>query len=116
MSILQEIASAIRVENTGRQELAASILSDATIAANLATPHLWMSLPNRWRAVALVLQLEHRGVLILASSSFSVTSPALEAVRISLGAAPDRGVLETALRSIRSVLSLPHSDTRRALV
>jgi DNA-binding transcriptional MocR family regulator len=114
--ILQEMASAIRAENTGRQELAASILWDATIAADPAAPHLWMSLLNRWRAVDLVRQLEHRGVLILASSSFSVTSTSSEAVCISLGAAPDRGVLEAALRSIRSLLSQPHCDTRRALV
>jgi len=113
---LREMSAAIGAENTDRQELAASIFYDTRLAANPSAPHLWMSLPNPWRAVDFVRQLEHRGVLIVAGSSFSITSPSSEAVRISLGAARDREVLETALRSIRSVLSQPPPDTRRAIV
>lgn len=113
---LQDVAASIRDENIERQAIAATIFHDQQFQADKHAPHLWLYLPTPWRSIDFTHQCERRGVITLGSSSFSVNSPAAEAVRISVGAAPSRSALEDALTTLRSVLTGGHPNANRAMV
>jgi DNA-binding transcriptional MocR family regulator len=104
---LDGITQAIRSENVERQKLAASILGDVGFAADPHGHHLWLRLPNHWRAAEFAEHADRAGVSIVPSSAFAVTTHPVEAVRISLGVAPDRGALEDGLAQLASLMSQP---------
>lgn len=109
---LDEIAKAISVENVERQKLAATILGEASIAADPHGHHLWLRLPDHWRAADFAEHADRAGVSIVPSSAFATTAHPIEAVRISVGVAPDRGALEDGLTQLASLLSQPSLGTR----
>jgi DNA-binding transcriptional MocR family regulator len=104
---LDEIAKAISAENAVRQKLAASILRDVNFAADPHGHHLWLRLPSHWRATDFAEHADRAGVSIVPSSAFAVGAHPIEAVRISLGVAPDRGALEDGLAQLASLMSQP---------
>lgn len=101
------IAAAIRAENAERQKIAAAALQGAKFAADPEGHHLWLQMPPHWRATDFAQQAERYGVAIVPSSIFSVRNTFAEAVRISLGVAPDRAHLEGSLRLLASLLAQP---------
>lgn len=103
--VLDEIARSIRVENAERQKLAASILGDIGFAADPHGHHLWLRLPEHWRAADFAEHADRAGVSIVPSSAFAVVAHPIEAVRISLGVAPDRGDLEDGLTLLAGLIS-----------
>lgn len=105
--VLDEIARSIRAENAARQKLAASILGDIGFAADPHGHHLWLRLPGRWRAADFAEHADRAGVSIVPSSAFAIASNPTEAVRISLGVAPDRGALEDGLTLLAGLMSQP---------
>jgi DNA-binding transcriptional MocR family regulator len=109
---LDEIAKAISVENAVRQKLAASLLRDVSFAADPHGHHLWLKLPGHWRAGDFAEHADRVGVSIVPSSAFAVTAHPTEAVRISLGVAPDRGALEDGLTQLASLMAQPSLATR----
>lgn len=109
---LDEITRAIRAENAARQALAASILGDATFAADPHGHHLWLRMPPHWRASEFVEHADRSGVAIVPSAAFAVAASPVEAVRLSLGVAPDRAALEDALTLVAGLLSQPSPATR----
>ena len=109
---LDEIAKAISTENAVRQKLAASILRDVGFAADPHGHHLWLPLPGHWRAADFAEHADRIGVSIVPSSAFAVTMHPIEAVRISLGVAPDRGALEDGLTQLASLMAQPSLATR----
>jgi DNA-binding transcriptional MocR family regulator len=109
---LEEIAKAISTENTVRQKLAASILCDVRFAADPHGHHLWLPLPGHWRAGDFAEHADRVGVSIVPSSTFAVAEHPIEAVRISLGIAPDRGALEDGLTQLASLMAQPALATR----
>lgn len=109
---LDEIAKAISTENEGRQRLAATALRGARFAADPHGHHLWLSLPEHWRAVDFAEHADRIGVSIVSSSAFAVGAHPVEAVRISLGVAPDRGALEDGLTQLASLIVQPSLATR----
>ncbi|WP_342713130.1 hypothetical protein AAFG13_20190 [Bradyrhizobium sp. B124] len=109
---LDELARAISDENAARQKLAASILRDVSFAADPYGHHLWLKLPGRWRAADFVEQADRVGVSIVPSSAFAVAMYPIEAVRISLGVAPDRGALEDGLTQLAGLVAQPSFATR----
>jgi DNA-binding transcriptional MocR family regulator len=109
---LDEISSAIRVENAARQEMAAAILKDVSFAADPNGHHLWLNMPSHWRANDFTVHADRSGVAIVPASAFAIASGPPEAVRISLGVAPDRGALEDALILLAELLSQPSIMTR----
>ena len=113
--VLDSIAAAIRAENIERQKLAASILGDASFAADPQGHHLWLSMPSHWRASEFAAHAESWGVSIVPGASFSVAAEAAEAVRLSLGAAPDRAALKEGLSLIAGLIAQP-ALTARAVV
>jgi len=110
--VLDEITAAIREENAERQKLAATLLGEATFAADPHGHHLWLSLPRNWRAGDFAGHADRAGVAIVPSSAFSTAALLPEAVRVSLGVAPDRAALEDALTLLASLLSQPSLATR----
>lgn len=111
---LAEIVTAIREENGRRQALAASILG-AAAAADPQGPHLWLRLPAHWRAEEFAQRASGSGVAIVPGSAFAVAAPAVEAVRLSLGAVPGDEALTDALSKLAGLLSKP-SLAPRAIV
>jgi DNA-binding transcriptional MocR family regulator len=112
---LVEIAKAISAENAVRQKLAASILRGVNFAADPHGHHLWLRLPGHWRAGDFAQHADRVGVSIVPSSAFAVAAHPIEAVRISLGVAPDRGALEDGLTQLVSLMAQP-SLAARAVV
>ncbi|MET3528686.1 aminotransferase-like domain-containing protein [Phenylobacterium koreense] len=109
---LDDIAKAIRAENAERQKLATSILGGFGFAADPHGHHLWMRLPGHWRAVDFAEHADRAGVSIVPSSAFATVAHPVEAVRISLGVAPDRGDLEDALTQLASLITQPSLGAR----
>ncbi len=109
---LDEISGAIRAENAVRQEMAAAILEDATFAADPNGHHLWLDMPSHWRADDFTVHADRSGVAIVPASAFAIASRPPEAVRVSLGVAPDRGALEDALTLLAELLSQPPTMIR----
>ncbi len=109
---LDEITSSIRAENTERQKLAASILGGLGFAADPHGHHLWLRLPEHWRASDFAEHADRAGVSIVPASAFATVGHPIEAVRISLGVAPDREDLEDGLTQLASLITQPSLSTR----
>lgn len=103
---LDELTQAIRRENAERQKLATAILG-AAFAADPHGHHLWLPLPEGWRAADFAEHADRAGVSIVPASAFATIAHPVEAVRISLGVAPDRGDLEDSLTLLASLMSQP---------
>ncbi len=108
---LRQIASAIREESRARQSLAAVILKDWKYAAEPAGHHLWLTLPKHWNAPGFAALARRSGLGIVAAPAFSVGTSSDEAVRVSLGAAPDRPRLEQGLLLLDRLLHEPQFST-----
>lgn len=102
---LDEVAAAIRRENEARQRLAREVLAGADFDAHPQGHHLWLRLPEPWRRAEFVAQARRSGLSIVASDAFAVVPSPPEAVRVSLGVARDRAVLERALRLLAALLA-----------
>lgn len=109
---LSEITRSIRDENAARQELAASILKGLDYTADPHGHHLWLRLPQHWRAADFAEHADRAGVSIVPASAFATVAHPIEAVRISLGVAPDRGDLEDGLNQLASLITQPSLGTR----
>lgn len=113
---LREAADELMQENAERQKIAAILLHDQQFDANQHGPHLWLKLPAPWRAIDFTNRCERLGVIIVGSSSLSVNSPFVEAVRVSVGAASSKEALRGALTTLRSVIDGGQSNSNRAMV
>ncbi|MDF0490094.1 PLP-dependent aminotransferase family protein [Sphingomonas sp. H39-1-10] len=112
---LTEIVAAIRTENAERQHMAAAIIGEENFAADPDGHHLWLHMPSHWRAAAFADHAERSGVAVVPGSTFSVTPDPVEAVRVSLGTAPDRDVLKDGLSLLAGLMAQP-SLTTKAIV
>ena len=71
-------------------------------------PHLWLPLPEPWRAGQYAATLRQAGVLVRTMDHFAVgRSPAPHAVRISLNAVASLEQLRSGLQTVAAVLSHP---------
>ncbi len=70
--------------------------------------HLWLTVPEPWRAADFALAARNRGVVVTPAEAFVVEREAApHAVRVAIGGARDRAALETALESLAQLLSAP---------
>jgi DNA-binding transcriptional MocR family regulator len=110
---LEAITTAIREESAARQAMAQRSLHDLTFQAHPEGHHLWLRLPERWRQTDLNLYARQSGLALVPSAAFAVgTAP--DAIRVSLGAAQNRTVLERGLDLLATVLS--HGPSALSLV
>jgi len=86
-----------RNEGAARQMIARRLLAGERLQSNPTSHHLWLQLPSRWSSDAFVAQARSRGVVLNASSEFSVTDQPPRAVRLCLGTPRTRAGLEQAI-------------------
>ena len=87
-----------RREIAARQEIACRVLKGFRYQTHPISPHLWVYLPEGWRAEMYVTEAKERGVLVNAADAFAVEhKTSVQAVRICLGPPRSRAELEDAL-------------------
>jgi DNA-binding transcriptional MocR family regulator len=99
------LAEEKRDETRRRNQMARRIL--AGFAGDPAAPHLWVTLPEPWRADEFVATARRRGVGIIPAAAFAVTRQPPEAVRICLGAQTTADRVERALTQLAELLDSP---------
>jgi DNA-binding transcriptional MocR family regulator len=113
--IVDDLTAAIRAENVARQRIACAVLATAGISADPFGHHVWLPMPERWRAADFVEQARRSGIAVVPSSAFATGTDYPEALRLSLGVAPDRETLTEGLKQVASIISRP-SVAARAIV
>jgi DNA-binding transcriptional MocR family regulator len=96
------ILEAVRSEAALRQRLATELLPSA--AGHRNGLHVWQPLPPRWNRHRLIEAARRHGLGVTPSDAFAVEAPAPDAVRISLGAVPDRTRLRDALATLAAII------------
>lgn len=95
------IAKLRREDAARRQALAREVLDGMAVRGDPRAYHLWLELPNTWRADSYVAAAARAGITITAASAFAVGGGhAPNAVRLAL-AGPPMDVLAQALRTLR---------------
>ncbi|MDH5354795.1 MAG: PLP-dependent aminotransferase family protein, partial [Gammaproteobacteria bacterium] len=88
-----------------RQALATEILTGYDIQQQKGSFHIWLKLPEPWRAVEFQSRLLEKSVRVLSAEAFAIGRfPAPQAIRICLSGPSTTGRLEEGLRVIRDQL------------
>lgn len=88
-----------------RQRLAAEVLTGHSLESRPTSLHVWLSLPNAWRAEELQQLAEQEGLAITTASPFMVEqTPPPRRIRLSLGAEPDIQRLRSGLEQLAALL------------
>jgi DNA-binding transcriptional MocR family regulator len=103
---LDAVVAAIRQENNLRQAVAREVLRDLEMRSHPCGHHLWLQLPEPWRRGELGAHARQLGLSVILSDAFAV-GPAPEAIRVSLGAAPDAETLRYGLSLLATLLAHP---------
>lgn len=100
------LAELQRNELRQRQALAAEILEGYSFRSLPTALHVWLDLPEAWRAESFVAELRHLGVAVTPAEAFAVGRGATRhAVRVSLGGATkSRAELQEGLEILGEVL------------
>jgi DNA-binding transcriptional MocR family regulator len=96
-----------RTEMRRRNRMARHILACGGSAGDPVAPHLWLTLPEPWRADDFVAAARRRGVGIIPAAAFAVTRQPPDAVRICLGAQTTAERVERALTRLAELLASP---------
>ncbi|MBE9606451.1 PLP-dependent aminotransferase family protein [Acetobacteraceae bacterium H6797] len=104
--LLASLEQAKRADARRRQSIAREILTGLSVVASPEAYHLWLELPEPWRAESYVAAAARRGIAIWAGAAFSVSpAHAPAAVRIALAAPPEERIAE----GLRSLADLARS-------
>ncbi|MGE4061949.1 MAG: PLP-dependent aminotransferase family protein [Rhodospirillaceae bacterium] len=103
--VADRIIGAIRAEARGRQALAARVLKDLSYRARPNAHHLWLPMPPHWPRTEFVAHCVRQGLAVVGDEAFAVADSAPSGVRVSLGAARNRGDLVQALQFMAETLS-----------
>lgn len=96
-----------RVEASERQKIALNILKDFEIRTDPQSYHIWMLLPDRWRAEEFCAAAAEKGVAISPASVFAVApGVAPNAIRIALAPPSDEELL-CGLNIIKKLARVP---------
>jgi DNA-binding transcriptional MocR family regulator len=105
------VADLKRRDANARQSLAAKVLAGANIVADKDAFHLWLELPEPWRADTFVSAAALRGVAVTPASAFTVSpGHAPNAVRIAISGPPVKD-LERGLNITSELLRGAPSDS-----
>jgi DNA-binding transcriptional MocR family regulator len=94
------LRDAIRSEATERQKLAQAALPTGSFASHPEGLHAWLTLPPQWNRLDFCAHVRRQGLALVPADAFAIDLPVPNAVRICLGVADRRDVLDTALRSV----------------
>ncbi|HWK46074.1 MAG TPA: PLP-dependent aminotransferase family protein [Stellaceae bacterium] len=101
---IAQLATTKRAEATRRQTLARQILGNRFVSQPSAY-HLWLPMPEAWRAEDFAAEARRRGVGVTASSAFAVMRHGIpQGVRLCLGAPAEAATVERGLRLIADLL------------
>ncbi|MEW5925630.1 MAG: PLP-dependent aminotransferase family protein, partial [Candidatus Zixiibacteriota bacterium] len=90
------------------QQIAQKILGGYDIKSHSSSYHVWLKLPENWTSLDFAVETQMRGVAVAPAEIFAVDpKSSLDAVRISVGSAPNHDILKTGLEIIADVLSGP---------
>jgi DNA-binding transcriptional MocR family regulator len=97
------IVEGVRGEAAERRRIAVNTLPlDPTLPGEGI--HVWLPLPARWTAQALATSARMEGLAVTPSTAFAASTPAVEAIRISLGGVRDRARLKASLVRLAALL------------
>ena len=100
------ILAARRRETAARRKRALKVLGKYAPLCPEGSLHLWLPVPEPWRANDLVAEARARGVKLTGAEAFAIgRHDASHAVRVCYGAAPDMPALERAAQVIDELLS-----------
>lgn len=100
----RDLLDGVRREATGRQALARSILP-ASMQAHPHALHLWQKLPAHWDRHRLIESARQAGLGVMASDAFATGEETPDAIRVALGAVPERARLAEALRLLAGIIA-----------
>ena len=101
--VAADLLAGVREEAAARQSLARKALPQATAHPNGL--HLWLPLGEGWDRRLLAERARAQGLAVTPSDAFRAGGPSVEAVRISLGAVPERARLGAALETLAAILA-----------
>jgi DNA-binding transcriptional MocR family regulator len=105
-----------RHEVAARQGMARRLLEGLRVLTHPSSPHAWLQLPTRWTPDSFAAEMRSRGVLVNASTAFSVgDQPPPRAIRLCVGTPRTRAGLEQALTRIVDTLA-ERAPAARAVV
>jgi DNA-binding transcriptional MocR family regulator len=101
-----KIIKAQKIEIEKRRALAGRILGGCDLSSHRNALHLWLKLPEPWRAAEFKDELSKRDVLALSSDSFAIErGNQIHAMRISLGTPPSTTKVIEGLQIIHDIIS-----------
>ena len=103
----ERLAEEKRAETRRRNRMARRILAGTELACDPAAAHLWLTIPEPWRADDFVAAARRRGVGIIPAAAFAVVRQPPNAVRICLGAQTTAERVERALARLAELLATP---------
>lgn len=100
----QDLLDGVRREAAERQMLARAILP-ASMQAHPHALHLWQKLPPHRDRHRLIESARQAGLGVMASDAFATGDQAPDAIRVALGAVPERARLAEALRLLAAIIA-----------
>jgi DNA-binding transcriptional MocR family regulator len=94
-----------RTETRARNRRAREILSGVEVSGDPAAAHLWLTLPEPWRADDFAAAARQCGVGIIPAAAFAVTRQPPNAVRICLGAQTTAERVERGIARLAGLLA-----------
>ncbi len=96
-----------REEVRARQQIARQVLGDV-VTGSAKSQHAWLQLPAAWQADDFAREARQRGVIVSPARDFAVARHDVpNAVRLALGAPPDRDRLKKAMTTLAAILNEP---------
>lgn len=105
--VAADILDGVRQEAADRQALARASLP-VDMRAHPNGLHVWLPLPSRWDRHRLAERARAQGLAVIPSDAFAADVQPVDAVRISLGAVPERARLAAALETLADILRQDH--------
>ena len=99
----KDLLEGVRREAAERQSLAREILPE-TMQAHPYALHVWQLLPAHWARDRLIERARESGLGVMAADAFSTGGVAPDAIRIALGAIPERARLAEALSLLAGLI------------
>jgi DNA-binding transcriptional MocR family regulator len=96
-----------RAEAARRQALAARLLAGQHYRSDPAAAHLWLYLPERWRAESFAAAAQRRGVGVTPAAAFAAARQAPDAIRLCIGTPTSLEALERGLKRVAELIAAP---------
>lgn len=104
IGVAKDLLEGVRREAAERQVLARGILPE-TMQGHPYALHVWQPLPAHWERSRLIERARTAGLGVMAADAFSTGGQAPDAIRIALGAIPERARLAEALRLLAELIA-----------